>query len=1226
MTLLNVAQIIWKLSDQVKKNYISTRYITKEGIWKHLYPKHFVNVLLIHHMEQNKEKEIVNIASLMRDGLTGDCHLLHFSKTKCDPENSVTTHSISDIFKPFKKCDGNITIPQVIIIDGAPGMGKTTLSKEIAYQWANSQLLNDIKLVFFVYLRDPEIKKISDMQSFIHYFYNFDKSANKTAEMCADILINRSNDDVTIILDGYDEYCDTSDYLFISKIINREAFPQSKLIVTSRPTATDRLRGDIRVEVMGFTDDSKKEYIEQELKNYPDKIEKLCSYFDNDTRINSICYIPVIMTILVCTFKVTEELPSDQAELYKRFITLVISRYVEKLDFPKPKILHLENLPELYKDYMIELSKFAFETLKRNMIVFTQEDIENWCPKLSSMNNDFQGLGLLKSTQYFSMKKIDDCVSYNFLHLSIQEFLAAYYINSLNPCQQFVLLKSTLFAKNYVNTWVTFAGLSKCAMFKVYDYFIYMELLDVKLKNKLDSIDNKHDPVSIFSLLIDHYTVNHFTDRLQVFCFGDGKVIVDDKNLPSDMDDFNKLTFNRLYLSMHHVCKTPDELMEMFVVDKNTQEVLYDKVESVLKTNNQLSVAIVSVSSFTGYRATKQQICDGFKMNNRVTDSLQLTNSSIDNETAQVISRCIKNSTMTLVLFDGCIISCAGAKLILDAMSSVTSLQVVIFINMPFNELIAGEMESVIASTTKLQVLKLYNCDFHTIATRIITALTNISSLTMLDLANNYLPCDVHDGLKTVIRVNNKLQKLWLAKTNLQHHGILVTSALSEITTLTELDLTNNSMPGEVAIHLAAAINSNRSLEVLLISNNNLQSYGIITIAHPLSKLLTLKVLHIGNNKLTCEAAGAIASVILSNIQLEKLHLHDNFLGTGVREIANALKNISELKELNLNNNQIPESVSDDLAGAILSNDFLQMFTVGNNYLKTNGVKTIAQALSRKKMLRTLNLHNNQATEEASDVIGLAISSNSGLKQLYLGCNKLGTGVVKILVALSNISTLEILDLSYNNMSAEMAAKLATVLSCNFTLKDLRLNGNRLATSGITTVAKSLSNIATLKKLNVADNLITEEAVDAITSLLTSNKGLEELYIGCNEFKLGLMKLILHLKGNTSLKTLMLNNNNDDASGVLHVVEHVSEIATDNSYSLEKLSLANNNLRICALTILSSFCMVTTLLKLDLSGNYMPEEVAVALSVVISNNCSLEVRIYRTIIYRQVEQSRFQSH
>ena len=170
-------------------------------------------------MKQSGEKEIVDIAVLMREGLAS--HYQLSLTDKAQSVNSISSHDISDIFKPFKKIDGTTITPEIIIIDGAPGMGKTTLSKEIAYQWATHQLLSDINLVFFIYLRDPEIQNIHNLQSFIHYFKNFDEAAADFSKQCANILINKSNDDVMIILDGYDEYFDASGNSFINHIVHR---------------------------------------------------------------------------------------------------------------------------------------------------------------------------------------------------------------------------------------------------------------------------------------------------------------------------------------------------------------------------------------------------------------------------------------------------------------------------------------------------------------------------------------------------------------------------------------------------------------------------------------------------------------------------------------------------------------------------------------------------------------------------------------------------------------------------------------------------------------------------------------------------------------------------------------------------------------------------------------------------------------------------------------------
>ena len=220
-------------------------------------------------MERRGEKEIQDIAAIMREGLSSKVTEFQSAKATSQPQQYISTNNISDIFEPFKTNDDSIVMPQVILIDGVPGMGKTTLCKEIAYRWAKSLLLKKIKLLFFIYLRDLDIKKILNLENFIHYFYNFDEAATKFSKQCADIFIKRKHDDIAIVLDGFDEYSDTTGNLFLTRVLNRKAFGQCKLIITSRPIATDRLqnRADIRVEVMGFNDDSKKKYIQQELIN-----------------------------------------------------------------------------------------------------------------------------------------------------------------------------------------------------------------------------------------------------------------------------------------------------------------------------------------------------------------------------------------------------------------------------------------------------------------------------------------------------------------------------------------------------------------------------------------------------------------------------------------------------------------------------------------------------------------------------------------------------------------------------------------------------------------------------------------------------------------------------------------------------------------------------------------------------------------------------------------------
>ena len=334
--------------------------------------------MLIHHIGHNREEEIFDTVTTMRHGLVSQKYILpwdeHFkihSKSK-QSLKSAKTNVISNIFLPYENSDGSTTVPKYILIEGAAGMGKTTLCKEIAYRWAKQGLLKDTKLVFLVYLRDPDIVRMKCLNDLVHYLYNFDGSAADLSKQCAQELITRDNSDVMIILDGYDEF-NSFEHSLITDIMGRKVLPQSRIIVTSRLTASDKLHrvADVRVEILGFTNESKAEYIKEELKGFPDKIKKLQFYLNRHAAVNSICYMPIMMTILVYVFKEKEDLPTDSTELYHKFLALTISHHLQKQNKTGDLFVSLQCMPTDHKNLLLDLSKFAFLTLKSNKKVFS---------------------------------------------------------------------------------------------------------------------------------------------------------------------------------------------------------------------------------------------------------------------------------------------------------------------------------------------------------------------------------------------------------------------------------------------------------------------------------------------------------------------------------------------------------------------------------------------------------------------------------------------------------------------------------------------------------------------------------------------------------------------------------------------------------------------------------------------------------------------------------------
>jgi len=1309
----------------LKTNYIKGRYYEQEGVWQLLHPKYFDNALLISRLEGRGEKEISNVAALIREGLascTG--HSPPPGDAETESDSLVRSHNIADAFKPFEKRDGTTVTPEVIVISGAPGMGKTTICKEIAYQWAKGQFLHNSCLVFYVYLRDPEAQKICDLQSFVHYFYNFDMASTEFSKRCADAFIER-NKNIALILIGYDEHFDVSGNLFLTDIINRKisCFAESKLVITCGPIVTAKLQhvADVKVDLLGFTDKSKKAYVQKELQNSPDKIEKLSLFLSRNREISNICNVPVIMSILVYTFKEIDELPANRIELYERFIALSMLQYLKMVDNEhKCKILDLQSLPECFQECIAELSKLAFN-LKHNNSVFTAEELDSVCPNIAAVNNKFPELILLKSALYFNMKRTETCYSYKFLYSSIQEFLATYYVNSINPSVQFDLLKRTFFAKKHADTVLLLANSKKNLMFKFFEYSIYgnpCEELKIEALPQIADLD----PLQAFFQLAKICTNHSTLTNCKLLCYKNSEVDLYKKDsLSNTLEKISllnrlstmKFDWNKVYMSLCSSRHRDGHSLEAFVIDKSKQEAAYVKLASQLNDDTRLAVVIVNAVSMVAYRATKQQLVDGFDINDSISN-VTMRQCIVDDETANKRSQYFSKTHTTIAAFCGCSFEGVGHRIIFNGLSTINSLQILMFDNTNIDETAAIALSSVITKNTKLFLLEVFKCNLCKNSSVILAALKNISTVLTLSLSDNKIPGSVADDLAVVFYTNRNLERLRLANNNLKHQGAIIASALSQIKTLVELNLDNNHMtekvadelalviesnkslqilriggndlkndgifkiahsisclsklrileiddneitedaadaiavaiscniqlevlilnnnllkkgvakianalltgnitlqtlgissnqiPEEVADALAAAIRSNCLLEVLNLSSNNLCDGGIITIAQSLASLSSLRSLYIGDNKITCKAADAIASVILANKKLETLYLNNNYLETGFTVIARALTQISCIKNVNFSRNRIPESGVDDLAAAFLSNKLeLQSVSVAENNLKTTEIITISQALSSLSGLHTYSIFDNYGMGKACEVIAAVILNNTNLNSIHFSGNNLSTGVMKIGSAMNGLLLKE-LNFRYSNLSEKNASVLANAVLNQPLLEVFVLEGNNFDVSGIIIILKSLSNLNTIKLLNLDSTSITEEAADAVAQVILSNHRLEQLYLGCNKLCAGGIKVARALQASSNLSILDLNDNEMSAD----VADELGS-ALANFSSFEDLRLRNNNLTTSGvIKIAKSLSKLSTLRSLNIRKNHISARAADALSLLISNNLEME--------------------
>ena len=425
-----------------------------------------------------------------------------------------------------------------------------------------------------------------------------------------------------------------------------------------------------------------------------------------------------------------------------------------------------------------------------------------------------------------------------------------------------------------------------------------------------------------------------------------------------------------------------------------------------------------------------------------------------------------------------------------------------------------------------------------------------------------------------------------------------VAKSLQHITTLKMLSLSSNNIPQEVCEQLALAIKSNEQLEKLWFSNNNLHSSAII-ILNSLATIATLTVLGLNNNQIPQEAGEALASVIMHNTRLEELYLRSNNLGIGAIEVAKSLQHITTLKVLSLDNNNIPQEASEELALAIKSNEHLEKLLLSNNNLHSSAI-VILNSLATIATLAVLDLNNNQIPQEAGEALASVIMHNTRLEVLYLHSNNLGIGAIKVAKSLQHIATLKMLSLSSNNIPQEACEELALAIKSNEHLEKLWLSNNNLYSSAIV-ILNSLATIATLTVLDLNNNQIPQEAGEALASVIMHNTRLEELYLDSNNLAVGTMKVAKSLQHITTLKVLSLDNNNITQEGSEELA-----LAIKSNEQLEKLWLSDNNLHSSAIVILNCLATIATLTVLGLNNNQIPQEAGEALASVIMHNTRLE--------------------
>ncbi|XP_073698436.1 NLR family CARD domain-containing protein 3-like [Garra rufa] len=371
------------------------------------------------------------------EGVNEEHEVLQMEKTSRTKHSKGTPINCNAIFKasPEPGCEEKDQI-KTVLTKGIAGIGKTVSVQKFILDWAEGKANQDVDFMFVLPFR--ELNLIRDHQYSLHrllldFHPKLQDLDSKIYEECKVVFIFDGLDEsrITLMFSDDQKVCDVTESssvgVLMSNLMKGELLPSALIWITSRPAAANQIPSKYinrLTEIQGFNETQKEEYFRKRISDQH-QASRIISHIRRARSLHIMCHIPVFCwissTVLQKLLKedLSAEIPQTLTEMYIHFLMIQINMRNQKYEERDP-----EKLLQSNREVIVKLAEVAFNQLMKGNVMFYEEDlIESGIDVTDASVYSGICTEIFKEESVIHQRNV-----YSFIHLSVQEFLAAFYV------------------------------------------------------------------------------------------------------------------------------------------------------------------------------------------------------------------------------------------------------------------------------------------------------------------------------------------------------------------------------------------------------------------------------------------------------------------------------------------------------------------------------------------------------------------------------------------------------------------------------------------------------------------------------------------------------------------------------------------------------------------------------------------------------------------------------